>query len=902
MRICTHAALAAIAVSTVTTLGYGLSLDSRSTISNTAPANHLQLTNNLIKPGHLLEDGIRALEIDTTGLAALRAEARSKGVLSLTNIPLADGTTVSLDLRESNPIKPGAKFTLQSSSDPATAISRPLIADDDMLILTGCVQGEPKSFAMLALSPKGCFGMIQSSKGNSIISSSKMDGKNPVIYDPAIARDGLFNMTEFNCGASDPHFEIDTPDLDNPGVPFDGGAACDGVTCDHDHSHAPAQAATGGLAGANECKVVDIALEYDNEMWTQSLGADNWKALFYTVALMASIDEIYRRDVGIGVRVSNVRIWYDADDPWDGANNDEQLDQLRDWYIVNGDDIDRDAVVFCSARNSGGLAWVGGLCNGWGYSVCSGMNGTFPYPLEEYNGGNWDINVVAHELGHNLGTSHTHNYCPPIDQCASAIWFGSCQAVQVCQTGTIMSYCQLCPGGFNNVALSFHPTVATKIFDYVTSKGCVNDVDSAVTGVNDTSETLMNTRVLIDVLQNDDATCSEVTIALNDAASLQGGKIALSSGSGAFGRNELRYQPPAGFIGEDTFGYVATNAFGDVDLATVTVNVTPQADGPDVLVADVAMNLVQRYSYETGEFLGTLIPSGEGGLDMGQSPCVGPDGDVFVASYKNDYVLRYDGTTGVSMNWFYGGDVIDAPNDLQADFNQVYVSARDAEQVVVIKASGNVGWIYPINGRPNDIQLDESGDRLWVAWGSGNFGGGVQIWSTQQHQLIDSFATPQLQDTTAVCLLPDGDILVGDYSGQAIARFDSATGQFSNWFMNSAGSAAFGIGSPNRVELSPDGMVYVTSPSGFHKFDQNGFFQGTIDSTDESRLSWPRGMYFRPPGIILVGDINNDGIVNGADLSTLLGAWGAGASRSDLNHDGLVDGADLSVLLGNWSS
>ena len=110
MRICTHAAFAAIAVSTVTTLGYGLSLDGRSTISNTAPANHLQLTNNLIKPGHVLEEGIRALEIDTTGLAALRAEARSKGVLSLTNIPLADGTTVSLDLRRIKPDQARSKI------------------------------------------------------------------------------------------------------------------------------------------------------------------------------------------------------------------------------------------------------------------------------------------------------------------------------------------------------------------------------------------------------------------------------------------------------------------------------------------------------------------------------------------------------------------------------------------------------------------------------------------------------------------------------------------------------------------------------------------------------------------------------------------------------------------------
>jgi len=54
------------------------------------------------------------------------------------------------------------------------------------------------------------------------------------------------------------------------------------------------------------------------------------------------------------------------------------------------------------------------------------------------------------------------------------------------------------------------------------------------------------------------------------------------------------------------------------------------------------------------------------------------------------------------------------------------------------------------------------------------------------------------------------------------------------------------------------------------------------------------------------GDINRDGVVDGADLAIVLGTWGTdgalenGAS-SDLNDDGVVDGADLAVVLGNWS-
>jgi hypothetical protein len=46
---------------------------------------------------------------------------------------------------------------------------------------------------------------------------------------------------------------------------------------------------------------------------------------------------------------------------------------------------------------------------------------------------------------------------------------------------------------------------------------------------------------------------------------------------------------------------------------------------------------------------------------------------------------------------------------------------------------------------------------------------------------------------------------------------------------------------------------------------------------------------------------NNDGAVNAADLSLLLGAWGASGGAADLNGDGTVGAADLALLLGGWT-
>jgi hypothetical protein len=50
------------------------------------------------------------------------------------------------------------------------------------------------------------------------------------------------------------------------------------------------------------------------------------------------------------------------------------------------------------------------------------------------------------------------------------------------------------------------------------------------------------------------------------------------------------------------------------------------------------------------------------------------------------------------------------------------------------------------------------------------------------------------------------------------------------------------------------------------------------------------------------GDLNGDGVVDGADLGILLGSWGPckGGCVADLTGDGQVNGADLGVLLANW--
>ncbi|MEE2681105.1 MAG: hypothetical protein VX641_01910 [Planctomycetota bacterium] len=86
------------------------------------------------------------------------------------------------------------------------------------------------------------------------------------------------------------------------------------------------------------------------------------------------------------------------------------------------------------------------------------------------------------------------------------------------------------------------------------------------------------------------------------------------------------------------------------------------------------------------------------------------------------------------------------------------------------------------------------------------------------------------------------------------------------------------------------------------------YFDAAMDPEDDT-LFWTVGEIYTPEGwsteigsfrITLVGDINGDGVVNGADLASLLAQWQDPGGDADLNGDDIVDGQDLTILLANW--
>lgn len=51
----------------------------------------------------------------------------------------------------------------------------------------------------------------------------------------------------------------------------------------------------------------------------------------------------------------------------------------------------------------------------------------------------------------------------------------------------------------------------------------------------------------------------------------------------------------------------------------------------------------------------------------------------------------------------------------------------------------------------------------------------------------------------------------------------------------------------------------------------------------------------------IVGDFNNDGLVNSIDLSLMISAWNTSNSTYDLNHDSIINSLDYAILSNNWT-
>ncbi len=410
---------------------------------------------------HSLPRGVargRALALGRTALA----ELRTRTMATVPSFPLAGDATVELELRRFEPFAPGARVEAVDGRG-VRAVKLP-----DHVYFTGTVRGEPDSRVLLIAARDHVRGFV-AARGTVYPFGPDRRGRHRSYalrdVDPtAYPRPGAF------C-ANDLHRDQVESLLVNRSARVAAGL-----------EPPPIAYTSSGLVQA------DAAIETDHELWAR-FGSDA-QTLDYLASLAAASSAIDERDVSVRLSFSYVRLWPTASDPWSATALDQQLAEVRNYWTNPANDMDAIAgphalVHFISGKSvQGGIAYIGSVCDPRYFFGVSQVFGHFDLsdPTQI-----WDVLVVTHEIGHNLGTPHTHCYSPPVDECYDQE--ANCYAGPVvCSRGTIMSYCHLSCGGLPDIDLVFGDVVSAQIRSTVATASCLTPAGDCGNGVVEAGE------------------------------------------------------------------------------------------------------------------------------------------------------------------------------------------------------------------------------------------------------------------------------------------------------------------------------------------------------------------------------------------------------------------------------
>ena len=347
-----------------------------------------------------------------------------------------------LDLVRFEPIAAGARMVLQTESGPRT--TKPEIP----VYLRGNVDGLRGSIVVVSVRGSGEMrGVVSAEDGTWML--SRRPGRGAMLLSRRVENLATSRPKNFSC-------EV----LDNP---------------------TPPRVAASSTLRAQRLPIThtaQIAVELDYDYFL-NFGGDSDAAIVYALDLMAFTGALGESELGMNVQVPFLQLWTTSADPY--SSGTARLDQLRSRWNTAGQPycggsactgIARSTVLLLSSANTGGVAYVPGLCDSWhsatggfAYAYAGSISGDFDI---DNPAAVWDIFVTTHELGHNFGSTHTHCFNPPVDGCfnqdagcfagAESLPSGCPGAGQGC--GTIMSYCHLQAGGGSNIALTYgagHP-------------------------------------------------------------------------------------------------------------------------------------------------------------------------------------------------------------------------------------------------------------------------------------------------------------------------------------------------------------------------------------------------------------------------------------------------------------
>ena len=254
---------------------------------------------------------------------------------------------------------------------------------------------------------------------------------------------------------------------------------------------------------------LEMGIEIDYYTYNQ-FNQNCYDAVEWALALLAGVNEVYdselssQLDSPISLEARYINVW-EIEDIYDPLTDcGDMLDAMPTyWNNPPFSEIyaQTDLVHLFSRKNAnGGIAWVGALCQGggagvYGFGVTTGLNTSLTYDYPNNIPYSYNLSYLGHEIGHNVGASHTHNceWNPDvslgfpggaIDGCADVE--GNCDTPADIPNeswqqsfGTIMSYCDLGSGG---ITLEFHPIVENQaLIPGINNANCITTCDDIET-------------------------------------------------------------------------------------------------------------------------------------------------------------------------------------------------------------------------------------------------------------------------------------------------------------------------------------------------------------------------------------------------------------------------------------
>lgn len=272
--------------------------------------------------------------------------------------------------------------------------------------------------------------------------------------------------------------------------------------------HSVLDAAGIPKATAAASRSATVAIDTDTELLSQKFGGNTTNATNYLNQLFVGMNLVYERDLDVTL-VRGTTYLRTSSDPYGTTSADStgnQLDEFGEVWMANEAAVSRAFAAQISGKSgdsfsSAGVAWLMGennMCTQKGFTFsctppscnfCSdGQCTAGHYSISrvfKFSGSDAsdDVMVVAHEIGHNFGVSHTHCTSAStgnspvatgtIDQCYNGegtpppngpgcyAGTATCPAAQTINgvtnvRGTLMSYCHITPAGCSTSEV-FHP-------------------------------------------------------------------------------------------------------------------------------------------------------------------------------------------------------------------------------------------------------------------------------------------------------------------------------------------------------------------------------------------------------------------------------------------------------------